>query len=99
MRLFPAEHTGIKKEEIQNTAGAGDTFRGAFLFALLQSAATMGAAGPNSHGDPRRRLERCTAFAVRCAAERCRTYKMTEALDLFGSNGAEWWQEILTKYP
>jgi sugar/nucleoside kinase (ribokinase family) len=81
-RFFPA-HPTLDQVSVANTAGAGDTFRGAFCFALSQLV----------DGDQRANLERCVRLGVRCATERCRVFSMKTALQNLRTNGRDWWHE------
>ena len=58
----------IAASEIQNTSGAGDSFRGALLYALLSAKDR----GPEA-------LPRALLFATDVATERCRHFKIVEA--------------------
>ena len=58
----------IAASEIQNTSGAGDSFRGAPLYALLSAKDR----GPEA-------LPRALLFATDVATERCRHFKIVEA--------------------
>jgi sugar/nucleoside kinase (ribokinase family) len=64
------------QEEIQNTSGAGDTFRGALCYALLK-VNEVGA----SCRDQDDLLRRCLEFAVRVAKVRCQEFHMLKALE------------------
>jgi len=83
MRFFPPR--GLRDtRHIQNTAGAGDTFRGALLFGLLRMDPRI--------KDTETNLARCTAFAVKCATERCKSFKMTAAMKRLQKEGVIWWR-------
>ncbi len=84
MRWF--DGNAIAQNDIRNTTGGGDTFRGALLFGLIQ---------PRT-GTEVDHLEHCVNFAMRCATERCRRYKMEDALRDFEKNGFDWWQTAAT---
>jgi sugar/nucleoside kinase (ribokinase family) len=56
---------------IQNTTGAGDTFRGAFCYALLKY----------SEIDDSGLLKKCVAYSVDVASEKCRYFKMKDAFE------------------
>ena len=82
MRWFPGH--AVAQSSVRNTTGAGDTFRGALLFGLIQ---------PHTGGEINH-LGHCVDFAVRCATERCRHYKMGDALTDFGKNGFDLWRKV-----
>ena len=58
--------------KIKNTAGAGDTFRGAFCYALLKQP-----------GNTAEDMEICTSYAVRMATQRCRYFAIEKAYRAF----------------
>jgi len=82
MRWFPPDSD--RQDGIKNTTGAGDTFRGALLFGLIQP----------PHSKEQDHLAHCVKFAVRCATQGCHYYEMKEALDKFRENGFALWQAV-----
>ena len=81
MRWFPGH--AVAQSKIRNTAGAGDAFRGALLFGLIQ---------PHSEGEEH--LGHCVDFAIRCATKRCQQYRMQDALAGFKRDGFALWQKV-----
>jgi sugar/nucleoside kinase (ribokinase family) len=63
-------------ESVESTVGAGDVFRGAFSYALVQLG--EGANRRNAY-ESRRLMYTCTQFAVEVASEKCRYFKMSDA--------------------
>jgi sugar/nucleoside kinase (ribokinase family) len=70
----PARDFDYKK--VESTVGAGDVFRGAFSYALVQLGES---ANRSSAHESRRLMHTCTQFAVEVASEKCRNFKMSDA--------------------
>lgn len=75
---------------IKNTAGAGDTFRGAFCFALHELVVKT----INKCDYDVAILKKCTEYAVMCSSERCKTFAMNDVLVNFKENGYKWFKTI-----
>ncbi len=79
---------------VANTAGAGDSFRGAVCYALAQLSPGP-SAPPLASGDE---LLLCTRFSIDMASLRCSFPTMKEALDNFEQTGEDAWNELLNEY-
>jgi len=74
---------GATQEGISNTAGAGDVFRGALIFGLLQI----------EEDSSETALDLCTRFAVRCSLERCKHDRILDFYSQLKQHGAHWWDQ------
>ena len=72
--------TPFDPERTENTAGAGDAFRGAFCYALLQ----LDPKFSQDNQSERNLLLACTNFANKIAFEKCGIYDMNEAYQKMG---------------
>jgi sugar/nucleoside kinase (ribokinase family) len=68
-------------QQTQNTAGAGDVFRGAFCYALLR----FGENSQKNNTFEDTLLLNCTKFANKIAFEKCAVYDMNDAYQMMGS--------------
>lgn len=72
----PCQPIGDVKEEIKSTSGAGDAFRGAFCYKLLECTANHS----NHINKGINLLQACTQFAVNMATAKCLKLKLNDAL-------------------
>lgn len=71
---------------VQNTAGAGDVFRGAFCYALLRLTDQV---------QEDVLLRKCLEFAVQISARKCLHFKMSDSFEEFSHIGDELIRELL----
>jgi sugar/nucleoside kinase (ribokinase family) len=69
------------EDQVINTAGAGDVFRGAFCYALLKYSNRM-----EKDFDL---MKACTEFGIRIASEKCKELYMSRVFEKFGKLSQE----------
>jgi sugar/nucleoside kinase (ribokinase family) len=74
--IYCAPMSDSDNKKVESTVGAGDVFRGAFSYALVQLGE---GANRNSAHESLRLMHTCTQFAVEVASEKCRYFKISEA--------------------
>jgi len=80
-----------KRYDVVNTTGAGDSFRGAFCYALVKLK-DLDIASTLPEGTD---LVLCTRFSAGMASQRCGKATMGEALQIFSETGDDAWQDLL----